>query len=243
MQHHHHLKTFSLAQRGQRKGFSWSYCEEQDSRQWNVFKPALLSLRTSCRQLCVIHAPCLAECCRGRREGVHPTGVWRLQLCHRSDTIFSFKIFSDVPNAGIGHCLHSRIYLGIKNKKGHLAITQSQPRKSDSDWTNEECCLSISALLREKKKNKRPNKNSDNSKKHFQLPKYLPPWCITYASTVQEAKLGICPIQDRLQTQIHQQARHLEVCCNTNKPARDTGWKALSAISVISRPYMLSLRG
>lgn len=58
--------------------------------------------------------------------------IWRLKLHQWSNKIFSYKIFSDIPNAGIGYCLHNQIYLEITNINGYLTITHSQPRKSDS---------------------------------------------------------------------------------------------------------------
>lgn len=59
--------------------------------------------------------------------------IWRLKLRQRSDKIFPYKIFSDVPNTGTEYCLHDRFCLEINNIKGYLTITHSQPRKSDLD--------------------------------------------------------------------------------------------------------------
>lgn len=59
--------------------------------------------------------------------------VWRLELRQWFDKIFSYKIVSDIPKAGIEYCLHNRISLVITNIKGYVTITHSQPRKTNSD--------------------------------------------------------------------------------------------------------------
>lgn len=59
--------------------------------------------------------------------------VWRLELHQWFDKIFSYKVFSVIPNAGIEYCLHNRITLVITNIKGYITIRHGQPNKTHSD--------------------------------------------------------------------------------------------------------------
>ena len=103
---------------------SWSY-----SRQHKIFKLILLQPAVHVSYPFTMR---LLRSEKGGREGGHPMSVWRLKLHQWSGKIFSYEIFSDIPNTGTGYCLHNRTYLGITNTKGFLTITHSQPRNSDS---------------------------------------------------------------------------------------------------------------
>lgn len=82
--------------------------------------------------LCVSHTPFPEEMLRGRsgeETDERLMSVWRLKL-RQFDKIFSYKISSVIPKAGIEYCLNNRIYLAVTNIKGYVTIPHSQPRKT-----------------------------------------------------------------------------------------------------------------